>query len=568
MYLGINGFSHDASAAIVDEEGRIIAAVEEERFSRRKKEDRFPVESIRYCLNEAGISLSDLKGIGYGWHPLLLLRQRILWGNLVDYPVPLAFLAKNVRKMLNSLSIKRRIEAIFGPLDSGIEVRYFKHHTAHAASAFFASPFHEAAFLTIDGRGELETATWGYARCTEIQQLGANHHPNSVGNLYSAIARFCGYFGLEKDGTLMALAACGEPVYQKDFRQLVRFNRPESHERFEINRDYFDCRSGDGIPQRSLERFFGVNMRAKDGVLQQQHKDIAASMQAVTEELIVRLCRDLHKLTRMDKLVLAGGVALNSVTNGILRAKTPFKDIFIQPAANDAGLALGCAYLLAHSNKCKRTRHTMTTASLGPSFSRDQILRTLERHPKLAWNEPADIAITVADMLSKGKTIAWFQERLEYGPRSLGNRSILADARKTEIQKELNIIKRREAFRPFAVAILAEETGEWLHRGTDSPFMLLVDQISEKHRLAVPGARHVDNSVRVQTVSIEERPLFHALIKEFFRITGIPLVINTSFNLPGEPIVCSPDDAIHAFGSMNIDALAIGPFLVTKREHL
>jgi len=565
-YLGLNAFSHDASAAIVDNEGRIIAAVEEERFTRKKQEDRFPIESIRYCLKEAGINVADLAGIGYAWHPLLLISQRVLWSNIFDYPVPRELIWKNLRKAANAFTIGQHIRRNFGPLRKGIGIKYFPHHKAHAASAFFASSFQDAAYLTIDGRGEWETATWGYAQESMLNKLGAAHHPDSLGNLYSGIARFCGFMNLEKDGTVMALAGCGKPRYSKQFKHLLEINANGSSRIIRLNRDYLDCRTGDAQPRRSLDSLFGIKMRPQGGELVQEYKDIAASLQLRTQEAIIQLCKKIHDLTHVDRLVLAGGVMLNSVANGILRDQTPFKEIFIQPAANDSGLSLGCAYLLASRELVERTRCSMKSASLGPAFSPEEILTMLQSRDDLDWKQCPDIAGKVAEELANGKKVAWFQGRLEFGRRALGNRSILADARNITVRSELNMIKGRESFRPFAISILCEMSKDWLVRGTESPFMLLVDKINSRYAYLVPGAQHVDGSVRIQTVSQEEYPLYHKLIATFNKITGVPLIINTSFNIRGEPLVCNPYDAIETFVQARLDALAIGPFFVTFKQ--
>jgi carbamoyltransferase len=566
MFLGLNGFSHDAAAALVDAEGRIIAAVEEERFTRNKKEDRLPIDSIRYCLRKGNVSLRDLSGIGYAWHPRLLLLQRVLWSNLLDYPAPPRAIYRNIRKAARGLRLLARLQEEFGPARKGLRVTYFKHHTAHAASAFFASPFEESAFLTIDGRGEIETLTWGQARNTEIYQRGATYHPNSLGNLYSAIARFCGFFGWEKDGTIMALAACGEPVFQKEFRELIRIDTAGPTNWFELNRNYFDCTTGDGFPRPSLERLFGVKMRRPGEELREEYKHIAATLQHVTQEAIIGFCSRVYELTKSPRLVMAGGVALNSVTNGMILERTPFKELFIQPAAHDGGLALGCAYLLAHQKRSTKSSFSMMTASLGPEFSVITVKQALKSNPQLIWKEQIDLAHTVARLLAAGQKIAWFQGRLEYGPRALGNRSILADARSPKVQSELNIIKGREPFRPFAISILEEEKGRWLCHATTSPFMLLIDSVRTSLQQEVPGALHVDGSVRVQTVSRTKDPLYHRLIEEFFKITGVPLLINTSLNLRGEPIVCTPNEALKVLEVTELDALAIGPFLVKLKN--
>ncbi len=564
MYLGINGFSHDASACLIDESGRIVAAVEEERFTGKKHEDRFPVESIKYCLKAAGISAKDLKGIGYAWKPSLLLFQRIFLSNLLSYPVQFFYIKKNFKKYLNALSIKKVFEREIGELSAGVNVSYYKHHTAHVASAFYASSFTDAAFLTLDGRGESETGTWGFVEGTKIVQKGSIHHPDSVGNLYVGIGHFCGFPTFHKAGTVMAFAALGKPTYKTQFEKLVKIDLSKSNGFIAINRDYMDCSSGVAIPKKRMEELFGVSIIEKGAKPTQAHYDIAATLQFVVQNFILDLLNKIQKETGKDNLVMAGGVCLNSVTNGLIKEKTSFKNFFIQPAAHDAGLSLGAAYLLLHKNKEEKIQQEMKTACLGPSYTDEEILSELSVSKGISYLKIDNIAKEAAKLISENKKIAWFQGRLEFGPRALGARSILADAQMKENVDELNRIKARESFRPFAISILEEKATEWLIRGTKSPYMLLVDYVKDSHKEKVPSAQHVDGSVRVQTVNGAENGMYYDLIKEFEKITGVPMIINTSFNIKGLPIVNTPKDALQAFAEVELDALIIGPYLVTK----
>ncbi len=564
MYLGINAFSHDASACLINNEGKILAAVEEERFTGNKHESRFPTESIKYCLETAGITSRDLRGVGYGWKPSLLLFQRILLSNLFLYPVSSFFIRKNFKKYLSTLSLKETFEKEIGSLAAGVEVSYYKHHQAHVASAFYASPFKDVAYLTLDGRGEWETGTWGVIENNKIIQKGSIHHPNSIGNLYVAVGHFCGFPTFNKAGTVMALTALGKPTYLTEFKELIQIDLSKHSDFVTLNRGYIDCTSGEGVPKKEMEKLFRIPVAEKGVKPTQAHLDIAATLQFVVENFILDLLNKIHKETGKENLVMAGGVCLNSVANGQIKEKTPFKNFFIQPAAHDAGLSLGAAYLLLHQNKKDKVEHEMKTACLGPSYTDEEILSQLSIDREISYVKVSDIASKTAELISQGKKVAWFQGRLEFGPRALGSRSILADARDKNTADQLNKIKSRESFRPFAISILEEKSTEWLVRAIKSPFMLLVDFVKDGLKEKVPAAQHVDGSVRVQTVNKEEGGLYYDLITEFYRITGAPLIINTSFNIKGKPIINSPKEALEAFKIVELDVLAIGSFLVTK----
>ena len=567
MYLGINAFSHDSSAALIGGDGRVIAAVEEERFTRRKKESRFPTEAISFCLRSAGISSREIMGVGLAWNPWLLFRDRLIREDILSQRVEIRHLQKDIQKAVNCYSLKVWLEREIGPLSKRCKVNHFRHHLAHAASAFFGSSFENASFLTVDGRGERETTTWGTAIGTGFQRIGYWEHPNSLGNFYTGLARFCGFFNSDLEGTAMAFAGCGKPTYTEQIRVALGLKN-ESGLPFKIllNTELLNCESGDAFPRPALAKHLGIPHREPDSDIWNPYPDVSASVQAVLEEVLLGLAFQLYENTKITRLVFAGGVALNSVANGRLMRDGPFKDVYIQPAAHDAGLALGCGFLMANEGRSERLPPDTASPFYGPSFNRVEILTTLERSPNISISEPIDISERAAESLAQGAIVGWFQGKLEFGPRALGNRSILADPRDKKTTEKLNRIKGRQKFRPFAVAILHEKLNDWLQDGFESPHMLIVDRLRDERFEMVPAARHVDGSVRTQTVQKAQNPLFHAVITSFYEITGVPLLVNTSLNVGGEPLACSPDDAIRAFLDSEIDALAIGTFWIERQR--
>jgi carbamoyltransferase len=566
MYLGINAFSHDASAALIDSEGRVIAAVEEERFSRRKRENRFPCEAISFCLSVAGITTNDLMGIGLAWHPWLLLYDRIIWEDLLLPHVKRKHLIKDVRKAYDCFRLKRHFEERIGPLKNECKVRFFRHHLAHAASAYFGSSFDEAAYLTIDGRGERETVTWGDAREIHFKRYGALKHPNSLGNFYSGMARFCGFHNSDLEGTAMAFAGIGQPSMTKLIRRILGLPTEGGNPlRIALNTRWMDCGSGEAFPTSALAEFLGVPQRESESKTWVPYSNISSSAQAVLEEMVMSLAFHLKSVTKSTRLVMAGGVALNSVANGRLSREGPFDEVFYQPATHDAGLALGCGLLLANKGRTKRLPPDDSAPFFGPEFNRNEILRVLENSTEITFDEVGDIVDLVADSLATGKIIAWFQGRLEFGPRALGNRSLLADPRDKQTTQRLNHVKGRQSFRPFAVSILHEYRNEWLSDGFESPYMLLVDRLKQSKTEQVPAAMHKDGSVRTQTVLKSSNLQFYKVIHKFFRKTRIPMIVNTSLNVRGEPLACTPGDAIRTLLSSDIDAMAIGPFWVERK---
>lgn len=566
MYLGINAFFHDASATIVDKDGRIIAAAQEERFTRIKRESRFPVESIKYCLKEAGISINDLDGIGFAWNPNLLFFHRILWGNLFRVRASLYAIKENLNKWKNIKNIANLLEKDFGYNSKKVPLKYFRHHDCHAASAYYASPFKNATFLTIDGRGEWENMTWGVYKSGKRTKLGQNYEPNSIGKVYSGTCRFLGFDGAEKDGTVMALAAYGEATYLDEYRQILKITENVGSLSLKVDTSYFDSYSTPDtiFPSKKFSEKFGIPIRKSGESIDQIHKNIAASLQTRTEEIIIEILERLCAITGESNLVLSGGVALNSVLNGKLEDVTPFKKIFIQPAASDTGLSLGAAYIFAQNkNESGKLKYSMETAALGPSFTENEYEKVIH-NAGLKYKKSTHIAYDVAKLLSEGKLVAWFQGRMEFGPRALGQRSLLADPRPKDMVNKLNEVKKREYFRPFAISILEEETPRVLEKITDSPFMLKVDNVKNEWKDKIPSAQHIDGSVRIQTLKKDSDGIYYDLVKNFYDLTGIPLIINTSLNIKGEPIVCTPTEAIETFVSTKIDALAIGSFLIEK----
>ncbi len=565
MYLGINAFVHDASAAIIDKDGRIIAAVEEERFSRVKRESRFPVESIKYCLKEAGISINELDGIGFGWKPSLLLFQRILWSNIFAFPASFSVIKKNFQTYIKMRSAPNLLKKHFDLNPKKVPFKYFRHHACHAASAYYSSPFEDAAFLTIDGKGELESITWGTCTNGKITKLGQSYSPHSIGRLYSATCLFLGFSGSEKEGTAMALAAYGTPEYLDQYRQILQLTKNKKNLKVRVNTAYFDLSSNDlALPSKRFQKTFKMPPRKPEENIEQVYKNIAASLQKRTEEVIVELVNRLHIITGQSNLVLAGGVALNSVLNGKFEYITPFKKVFIQPAASDVGLSLGAAYIFTQSkNKFQKLKFPMETAALGPSFADDECEQAINK-VGLKYKKAENITKDVAKLLSDGKLVAWFQGRMEFGPRALGHRSLLADPRPKDMIGKLNEVKKREYFRPFAISILHEEASRLLEKNTDSPFMLKVDNIKTELKDKVPSAQHIDGSVRIQTLKKDRDGIYYDLVKDFFDLTGTPLIINTSLNIKGQPIVCTPSEAIDTFIDSKIDVLAIESFLMEK----
>ncbi len=581
--LGISAFYHDSAAALL-KDGDIIAAAQEERFSRKKHDRAFPEKAIAYCMQEAHIRPQKLDAIVFYEKPFVKF-NRILETYLHTAPLGLrSFLMAMPlwigQKLWIPDLIKKRL-AYSGPLLFG------EHHESHAASAFFPSPFSEAAVLTMDGVGEWATSSVALGKGNQIQMLYEQSFPHSLGLLYSAFTYFTGFKVNSGEYKLMGLAPYGEPVYtQLILDELIDLKADGS---FKLNTRYFNYLHGLTMTNRRFARLFGGPPRKPETPLTQREMDLAASVQKVSEEIILRMARYVRHQTGQKQLCLAGGVALNCVANGKLLRSGLFDDLWIQPAAGDAGGALGAAYLAHfHYFKSKRTvtrPDAQKGSYLGPSYSDEQIETFLRSVGARYQQKDENMLIEqTADLLRTGNVVGWFQGRMEFGPRALGNRSILADARKAEIQQILNLkIKFRESFRPFAPAVLAEDAPQWFDIHHPSPYMLITADVHPSKRLSdpneqslnglqrlktrrslIPAVTHVDYSARLQTVNQHENPLFYKLLRAFKAKTGCPVLINTSFNVRGEPIVRSPAEAYACFLRTKMDVLVMGHFLLLK----
>lgn len=588
--LGISAFYHDAAAAIV-RNGEIIAAAQEERFSRKKHDPRFPRSAINYCLGEAFVEADELDAVVFYDHPILTL-DRVVKSILSLAPSTEGQWIKAGRSVLgNKLFVERFIREV---LKSNVEVYFAEHHVSHAASAFYPSPFDEAAILTLDGVGEWATTTLGYGSGEEIRLVKEIDFPHSLGLLYSAFTYFCGFKVNSGEYKLMGLAPYGAPIYADLIRDKLIHILPDGS--YRLNMDYFGYLETDRMTNGKFDSLFGGPARQPEATITRREVDLAASIQEVVNEVVLKAARYLRELTGKENLVMAGGVALNCVANGLLVHEKVFDNVWIQPAAGDAGGALGAALLGAYQ-KFGATRKVdprgfdaQRGSYLGPEFSSSEIGAFLDRkairHKKL--ETPAERNREIARALADGKVVGYFNGRMEFGPRALGSRSILGDPRRPDMQSKMNLkIKYRESFRPFAPSVLADKCQDYFELDSDSPYMLLVApvrgdrQFPMNHealqnddllailnspRGEIPAVIHVDYSARVQTVDPEINPDFYSVISEFERLTGCPVVINTSFNVRGEPIVCTPQDAYRCFMRTEMDMLVLGDSILWKDE--
>ncbi len=576
--LGISCWYHDAAACVL-RDGRIVAAAQEERFTRKKHDASFPVHAIRYCLKEAGIDAPRLDRVAFYDKPFLKF-ERLLETYVAYAPAGLPSFLKAMPVWLKEKlwipELIRKELGYEGP------IVFPEHHLSHAASAWYPSPFDRAAVLTTDGVGEWATTSWGVGDGARLTLHAEQHFPHSLGLLYSAFTYFCGFRVNSGEYKLMGLAPYGEPRYERLIREeLVDLKEDGS---FRLNMKYFPYPAGLTMTGRRFERLFGGPRREPEAPLTPREMDIARSIQVVTEEAMLRMARHVHRESGERNLCLAGGVALNCVANGRLHREGPFERLWVQPAAGDAGGALGAAYAAWHlhagAGRPAPTGDAMAGSFLGPAFSEEETAAAVvaEGLPlrRLADDELPD---RVAELLASGAVVGWFQGRMEFGPRALGARSILADPRGRDTQRRVNLqIKFRESFRPFAPAVPAERVSDWFELDGESPYMLLVAPVRGARiegegldRLGnvdsrIPAVTHVDGSARVQTVHAETNPAFHRLLEAFERRTGCPVLVNTSFNVRGEPIVGSPADAIRCFRSTHMDALVLGPWLLTRDD--
>lgn len=571
--LGINAVYHDSSACLV-EDGRVIAAAEEERFTRIKHAKRplpfstweLPFHAIDYCLGSADLELADVDHVAYSYDPFQLLDATAADGTLQlplqpsaqrhagpshtspwD-PLFLSYVVNAPRQLADGAP--HHLGARFRKQDApGYQWHFVDHHLCHEASAYYPSPFESAAVLTLDGRGERATASYGIGRGNGYERLAQIDLPHSLGLLYEDVTRYLGFLHSSDEYKVMALASFGQPRLLDDFRAIVRCGQDGDYR----------------IAPAELERRFGP-ARVRGGPLEPRHFDIACSLQAVLEETVLHMAQWLHARTGERHLCLAGGVALNCVMNGKLREYGPFEDIWVQPAAGDAGTALGAAmWIDAGQRPQARRDYSMDHAFLGPAYDDAKIEHLLQRS-KLRYRRVTDVADYAARLLAQDRIIGWFQGAMEFGPRALGARSILASPIRADMQARLNEIKDREDFRPVAPVVLEEHAAEWFEGCRQSPFMLFVHRVKAHRRNDIPAAIHIDGTARVQTVNRGQHPRYYELLRAFHARTGVPVLINTSFNTRGEPIVCSPRDALECFWTAPLDALVIGSFVLEKPQ--
>jgi len=559
--LGISCFYHDSAAALI-KNGQLVAAAQEERFTRKKHDQDFPTQAIRYCLQEGGIQNRNIDYIGFYDKPLIKF-ERILTTYIATFPKSMPSFLKSMPVWLKEkLWIPQKIREELG--ETG-KIIFVDHHLSHASSAFFVSPFSEAAILTADGVGEWETTTMGMGSDKELTLTHSIHFPHSLGLLYSAFTYYLGFRVNSAEYKVMGLAPYGKPVFaDRILRELVSLKEDGS---FRLNMKYFAYDYGLTMTNNHFHNFFGAPPRTPETALTQFHKDVAASIQCVTDEIMLRMTTHLHKKTGSDNLCLAGGVALNCVSNSKILASSGFKKIFIQPAAGDAGGSVGAAFYIYNMLLKNERTFTWNHNFLGPEYSNDDIEQVLKQL-NLTNEQYATNALLkkTAQVIADQHVVGWFQGRMEFGPRSLGARSILADPRNPENYSRVNLkIKFRESFRPFAPTILFERLEDFFEFHQPSPYMLFVAQVKPDRR-TIPAVTHVDGSARLQTITRADHQLYYDLIGEFEKLTGCPVVINTSFNVRGEPIVCTPLDAIKCFLRTDMDYLILGNFVLDKRK--
>jgi carbamoyltransferase len=590
--LGISAFYHDSAAALV-EDGRIVAAAQEERFTRKKHDPSFPMHAISYCLEATGARLSDIDHVAFYDKPFLKF-ERLLETYIALAPagfrsfqmaIPLWLKEKLFQKSL----LRNKLQEFDEEFD-GARLLFTEHHLSHAASAFYPSPFDKAVVLTMDGVGEWATTSAALGEGNRLEIFQEIHFPHSLGLLYSAVTYYTGFKVNSGEYKVMGLAPYGQPKYAQLILDHLIDLKPDGS--FRLDMSYFDYCTGLTMTNERFAKLFGQPVRAPDQLLTAFHMDVAASIQAVLDEAVLRLTRSLASKTGARNLCLAGGVALNCVANGKVLRDGKFDRIWIQPAAGDAGGAVGAALAAFHQFKGEprsvAPSDAMSGAFLGPEFSQDEIERRLgaagARFAVLAEEKMVE---ATAKALSDQLAVGWFQGRMEFGPRSLGARSILGDPRSAAMQKNLNLkVKYRESFRPFAPAVLREDVSDWFELDSDSPYMLIVADVRDDKRRAmsaqeqalfgidklnvsrseIPAVTHVDYSARIQTVSADTNPLFHRLLRQFKAMSGCPVLVNTSFNVRGEPIVCTPEDAFRCFMGNELDVLVAGNCVLRKSE--
>jgi len=578
--LGINAYHGNASAAIVCD-GKLVAAVEEERFNRVKYAAGFPAAAIRYCLQEAGVTLADIDHVAVPRNPYARL------GTKLFYALRMPSFARERAKVLTKFTgIPEALSQAFDSDPAKLTAKFHRieHHQAHLASSFFVSPFERAALLSADGLGDFASTMWGAGAGNRMNIEGAIAFPHSLGLYYSAVTQYLGFLKFGDEYKVMGLAAYGQPEQLAAFRDILRFDSRSNGNGFRLSLDYFTHhRTGpemtwaeaDKTP--TMGKMFSPEMsrklgpvRAPEEPLENRHRNLASSLQARLEEVYLGMLKKLAEHTGLKSVCLAGGVAFNCVANGKIFDATPFEHVHVHPAAGDAGLAVGAAYYVWHQILGKPRSFVMDHAYWGPGYSRDEVRRAIDASGiaqsgySIAELPEAELLPRTAAIIAEGKILGWFQGRAEWGPRALGNRSIVADPRRPEMKEILNQrIKHREIFRPFAPSILAESTAEWFEKSHPSPFMNLAYSVRPEKRDKIPAPTHVDGTARLQTVTREANPRYYALISSFRDLTGVPVVLNTSFN-DNEPIVCRPEEALDCFLRTQMDALVLGDFLISK----
>jgi carbamoyltransferase len=587
--LGISAYYHDAAAALL-RDGRILAAAQEERFTRKKNDSEFPRNAVAFCLKHAGLDPAQLDAVVFYDKPILKF-ARMLETYLAVAPGGWRTFPVVIPSWLGEkLNLRTTIREELPGLARACPILFTEHHLAHAASAFFPSPFTEAAILTIDGVGEWATTTIGEGHGSSIKLLHELRFPHSLGLLYSAFTYYCGFRINSGEYKLMGLAPYGRPAYVREiYRELIDL-KPDGS--FWLNLDYFDFLKGTTMTNDRFHRLFGGPPRKPEEKIEQRHMDVARSIQVVTEDIMLKLARQARAITGLNQLCLAGGVALNCVANGRILQERIFENLWIQPAAGDAGGALGAALAAWHqqtetpkqsSSLRVAGRDAMQGALLGPDYSDDEIKAVLDAQRAVYRTlEPDALLAATVDLLKDEKVVGWFQGRMEFGPRALGNRSILGDARSPRMQAVMNLkVKFRESFRPFAPVVRRERVADYFDLDADSPYMLLVSSVREDLRFPVPSGptglallkekrstlpavTHVDYSARIQTVQRQDNPLLYDLLLKFEQATGCGVLVNTSFNVRGEPIVCTPDDAYRCFMNTEMDYLVMGNFVIDR----
>jgi carbamoyltransferase len=578
--LGINAYHGNASAAIVCD-GRLVAAVEEERFNRVKYAAGFPVAAIRYCLKEAGITLTDVHHVAVPRNPYARLATKLF------YAVKMPSFARERAKVLTKFTgIPEALAAAFDydPKKLAAKFHRVEHHQAHLASSFFVSPFERAALLSADGLGDFASTMWGVGAGHRMDIHGSVAFPHSLGLFYSAVTQYLGFPKFGDEYKVMGLAAYGHPEQMEVFRDIVRFNPASSRNGFRLGLDYFthhltgpEMSWADANKTPVVGKMFSEKMARKLGQarrpeepLEQRHFNLASGLQARLEEVYLGMLKKLAERTGLKAVCLAGGVAFNCVANGKIFDLTPFEQVYVHPAAGDAGLAVGAAYHIWHQKLGKPRSFVMDNAYWGPGYSRDEIRKAIDSNGfansgfSISELPQSELMPRTAAIIADGKILGWFQGRAEWGPRALGNRSIVADPRRPEMKDILNRrIKHREIFRPFAPSILAEETSNYFEKSHPSPFMTLAYSVRPEKRDIIPAPTHLDGTGRLQTVTSDANPRYHALISAFRDLTGVPVVLNTSFN-DNEPIVCRPEEALDCFLRTQMDALVLGDFLIAR----